>query len=306
MATVNYSRMSQSLGVLLGLLTAAPLLGQMDTIPLYDGPAPCATGRPLTTEVKPDIGLLLTDVPAPELHHYAPIPRADRKTAVVIIPGGGYYVEAWELEGTDIANYLTHRGFHAFVLRHRLPGRISDRSCKERVALEDARRAMLTVRKLADDSGIERIGIMGFSAGGHLAGSASVHHQRQEGRSSRPDFSVLVYPVTLMGEAESHNGSAVALLGDNPDPELLDYYNLPERVDSTTPPAILIHAIDDEGVPVENSLRYFEALRRVNVPASLIVYPEGGHGFGAARYRQGPVSGWLDEVVRWIETRPAP
>lgn len=285
---------------------SASLAAQNRIIPLYDGEVPCGTGRPLTTETKADIGLLLTDVPAPEMHHYAPIPQADRHTAILVIPGGGYYVEAWVLEGTDIAKFLTTHGYHAFVLRHRLPGRIEG-DCKRRVALDDAQRAMLHLRQLGDSLALERIGILGFSAGGHLAGSASVHHLGEGGHNSRPDFSVLVYPVTLMGqEGVSHRGSALALLGEDPDPADLQFYNLPEQVDTTTPPTMLVHAANDEGVPVANSLRYFEALQSAGVPAALHIYPEGGHGFGSGRHVPGPVSGWLDELLVWLETRPRP
>ncbi len=281
------------------------LLAQEVVIPLYTGKIPCATGSAAASELSESIGVVLTDVPVPELYHYAPVARAGRNAAVVIIPGGGYQVEAWDLEGTDIARFLSARGYHAFVLRHRLPGKVEG-PCKDHVALDDAQQAMLTVRRMADSLGYaaDRIGIMGFSAGGHLAGSASVHWREDGGVSSRPDFSVLVYPVLLMNDAAGgHAGSQQALLGTTPDPERLSYYNIPEQVTADTPPALLIHASDDPGVPVANSIRYYEALVKNGVPGDLRIYATGQHGFGSARERDAPVSGWLDEVVRWLEAR---
>ncbi len=291
--------------LLLLSLLSVELGAQEEIFPVYAGEVPCATHRPATSRDDAEIGLVLTDVAVPELYHFAPVPRASRSTAIMVIPGGGYYIEAWDLEGVDIARFLAAEGYDAFVLRHRLPGTLEG-PCKDHVALEDAQQALLTVRGLADTLGFaaDRVGIMGFSAGGHLAGSASVHWREAGGTSSRPDFSVLVYPVLIMNErAEGHAGSQQALLGSTPDPDRLSFYNLPAQVTADSPPALLIHASDDEGVPVRNSIRYYEALLQQGVAADLRVYATGGHGFGAARELEGPVRGWLDEVVRWLEAR---
>ncbi len=286
-------------------LVSLGLVGQQAVIPVYPGEVPCATNRPAASRMDAAIGLVLTDVAVPELYHYAPVPRASRNTAVMVIPGGGYYIEAWDLEGVDIARFLAAEGYDAFVLRHRLPGTIVG-PCRDHVALDDAQQALLTIRGLSDslNFAVDRVGILGFSAGGHLAGSASVHWREEGEVSSRPDFSVLVYPVLMMdASASGHAGSQRALLEEVPDPDRLLYYNIPERVTADTPPALLIHASDDEGVSALNSIRYYEALLRQGVPADLRIYATGGHGFGAAREYDAPVSGWLDEVVRWLRKR---
>ena len=288
--------------ILLCLLLASPLAGQR--YELYPGGPPCAEqiGDP-SEAYREDIGRILTNVATPLLEHFAPIPRSSNGAAVMIIPGGGYYIEAYELEGTDIARYLSAQGYHAFVLQHRLPARV-DGDCRDHVALDDARRGMRLIRSLADSLGyaVDRVGVMGFSAGGHLAGSVSVHPAVEDSLSSRPDFSVLVYPVLIMGEQSGHAGSQEALLGADPDPTRLAYYNLPAQVDSLTPPTLLIHASDDEGVHPRNSLRYYEQLVAHGVPADLRMYAAGGHGFGAARERAGPVANWLAEVVTWLSS----
>ena len=291
--------------ILFFLLATLPLAGQDTIVPVYPGDIPCFTEGPLETRYDSAIGRVVTSVTRPELHYYAPVPRTQEGKAVMIIPGGGYVIEAWDLEGTDIARYLAAQGIHAFVLSHRLPMRLEG-ECKSTAALSDAQQGMLRVRELADRYGFapDQVGIMGFSAGGHLAGSASVHPRELDGLSSRPDYSILVYPVLIMNESRrGHRGSQQNLLGDDPDADRLAYFNLPERVDSLTPPALLIHASDDGAVAPENSLRYYSALVAHGVPADLRVYATGGHGFGAARERGAPVSGWLEEVTAWIATQ---
>ena len=290
---------------LLLLLSATYGLAQPSVMAVHDQPLTCTDPAGTVTDSREDIGRTVRHVGQPELHHYAPVPRADRKTAVLVIPGGGYTMEAWELEGSDIAAYLTHRGYHGFVLRHRLPAHLPE-DCRSEGAYDDAATALQKIRGLADSLGFaaDRVGVMGFSAGGHLAGSVSVHHRTDGGISSRPDFSVLVYPVLIMNtEAGGHAGSQRSLLGTDPDPAALAHYDLPSQVDSLTPPTLLVHASDDRAVPAENSLRYYRSLLTAGVEADLRVYAEGGHGFGAAREASGPVKGWLEEVVAWIEAQ---
>ena len=278
-------------------------LGAQDTIlPVYTAAIPCFSDRPATERDDAAIGRVLTDVPVPELYHFAPVPRADRKTAIMVIPGGGYAVEAWDHEGTNIARYLTAYGYHVFILSHRLPMQLSG-ECKSTAALSDAQQGILRIRALAADYGYapDAVGIMGFSAGGHLAGSASVHVVVVDSVSSRPDFSVLVYPVLLMDKAKNgHAGSQLNLLGAEPDPERLAYFNLPDHVDSLTPPTLLVHASDDGAVLPENSLQYYTRLVEYGVPADMRIYATGGHGFGSARERTTPVSGWLEELTKWL------
>lgn len=288
--------------LLLVLIVAIRMQGQTTVIPVPTD-LDCGSEMGTTTEVKPPIGTIVTSVARPELHYLAPVARAARAAAVMIIPGGGYHIEAWDLEGIDIARYLTNAGYHTFVLRHRLPGKLSG-DCKRDAALSDATAAMRHIRGLADSLGYSRdkIGVMGFSAGGHLAGSVSVHARVVDSITSRPDFSVLVYPVLSMDSvASGHRGSQNALLGEAPDRQWLEFYDIPARVDSLSPPAILFHASDDGGVHPANSLRYYRALVDHGVAADLRIYAEGGHGFGSARELNGPVSHWLEELVAWME-----
>ena len=288
--------------LLVALLFAATVVAQDQIYPVYTGAIPCYTEGVPSERTDSAIGRLLTSVVEPSLHYFRPVPRASVGKAIVLIPGGGYAVEAWDHEGIDIARYLTARGYHVFVLAHRLPMQLSG-ACKSTAALSDAQQAVVRVRQLADSLSFssDRVGIMGFSAGGHLAGTASVHVKDDGNTSSRPDFSVLVYPVTLMNEARSgHAGSQYNLLGENPPPDSLRKYNLPEQVDSLTPPTLLLHASDDTAVIPENSLAYYRALLQHGVAADLRMYATGGHGFGSARERPGPVSGWLEEVTDWL------
>ncbi len=290
---------------ILTLVLSTGLLAQDAVYAVYTGEVFCAADGPLASREDAAIGKIVTDVHVPELHYYAPIGRAARREAVMIIPGGGYTIEAWDLEGTDIARYLSHAGYHAFVLSHRLPATLTG-NCRSEAALHDAQEGMLRIRSLADSLhfSTDSVGVMGFSAGGHLAGSTSVHAREEGGVSSRPDFSVLVYPVTIMEEGRSgHAGSQHNLLGDDPGPERLDYYNLPQRVDALTPPTILFHASDDGAVLPENSLEYYQALVRAGVPADLRIYATGGHGFGSARERNAPVSDWMQELLIWLKAR---
>ena len=278
-------------------------VGAQDRIyPVYTGAVPCLTEGVASERMDSAIGRVITNVVEPTLDYYAPVPRASVGKAIVLIPGGGYAIEAWDHEGTDIARYLSAQGYHVFILAHRLPMHLTG-ACKSTAALSDAQEAILRVRQLADSLSFpdDRVGIMGFSAGGHLAGSASVHSRDRAGTSSRPDFSVLVYPVTLMNaERTGHAGSQYNLLGEDPHPDSLAYYNLPEQIDSLTPPTLLIHASDDRAVIPENTLAYYRALVQHGVEADLRMYATGGHGFGSARERPGPVSGWLEEVIEWL------
>ncbi|CAH1000139.1 hypothetical protein LEM8419_01286 [Neolewinella maritima] len=288
---------------MLGVALSLSLSGQAPTIPIYDTTAPCLEAVTADSSYyEAGIGEVLAAVREPGMDYYAPVPRAGRQEALLIIPGGGYTVAAFDHEGTDMGRYFSARGVHAFVLRYRLPAGITT-DCKSTVALQDAQAAILRIRQSADSLGYraDRVGVMGFSAGGHLAGSLSVHARQVDGLSTRPDFSLLVYPVVLMDTAFSgHRGSQHALLGTEPDPDRLAYFNLPDQIDSLTPPTILFHASDDVGVRPRNSLRYYERLIAHGVPADLRLYANGDHGFASARELDGPVSHWLEEAVAWI------
>ncbi len=250
----------------------------------------------------------ISKVQNPEIEVFLPSKQNATGDAVVICPGGGYWILAYDWEGSDIAKFFNSKGIAAIVLKYRLPG-IESNINPRLSPLLDAQRAMRMVRFNAAAWNIkpDRIGIMGFSAGGHLASTLSTHFDPGnpaspdpiDRMSCRPDFSVLMYPVISFSSEFQHSGSKEALLGKSPDPELLKYYSNEMQVTPDTPPAILIHATDDKAVPVENSIAYYNALRKNNVSASLIIYPYGGHGFSLA-IGKGYLSTWPDRVVEWI------
>ncbi|MEO0732997.1 MAG: alpha/beta hydrolase [Bacteroidota bacterium] len=308
---VTYYRLA-----LLLVLFLASCVRAQSIIPLYPEGIPCENETEVDEIVqRADIGALVRHTRTPVLHHYAPVPRMATGGAIMLIPGGGYVVEAWGHEGIDIANRLTIEGLHVFILRHRLP-RNEPKPCKTHVALDDARRGIQTIRLLADSLKIahDRVGVLGFSAGGHLTASASVHfilgdstaHPPAAAFSSRPDASLPIYPVLIMDDSGAgHKGSRVSLLGeaDEQDSELVEYYNLPARVHADVPPTFLVHASNDKGVVPENSLRYYSALVKHGVPASMHIFATGGHGFGSGKDSDGPVRNWLDLAVEWLAWR---
>ncbi|MFK8162453.1 MAG: alpha/beta hydrolase [Lewinella sp.] len=303
--------MAMILRLLFLLLLLSQWVSGQSVIPLYPEGIPCENDLQDEEVQREDIGRLITSVHTPLLEHHAPVPQIATGAAIMIIPGGGYTVEAWGHEGDDIANHFLTEGLQVFILKHRLP-HLESAPCKSHVALDDARRGVQTIRMLADSLGINRnqVAVMGFSAGGHLSASAAVHPLAADSTafpaaaaySSRPDLSMPIYPVLIMEDTKAaHQGSIVSLLGEKPwDPELLDYYNLPAQVHADVPPTFLVHASTDKVVPVDNSLRYYRALVEHDVPASLHIYDAGGHGFGSGRQMNTPVREWLMVATEWL------
>lgn len=246
----------------------------------------------------------VSSVSAPALGHYpAPAGRATG-TAVIVCPGGGYNCLAMEHEGVTVAQWLNSLGVDAFVLKSRLRGHGHPAPLRDVCAALRRVRARAPQLRLSPD----RIGVIGFSAGGHLAASACTWHADSAaadpdkafaGVSARPDFSLLLYPVITFEPPDAHLGSCASLLGANPAPALVAGLSLHRRVDAATPPACLVHAQDDPAVPVENSLLYFTALRAADVASALHVYPRGGHGFGLGR-ATGLVAQWPDRCADWL------
>jgi acetyl esterase/lipase len=249
-------------------------------------------------------------VQTPDITVYLPSKRSATGQAVVICPGGGYNVLAYDWEGSDVAKWFNSKGIAAIVLKYRLPSPVSSIT-PHLTPLTDAKRAMRLVRHNASKWNINptEIGIMGFSAGGHLASTLSVQYDLGdpanadpiERISSRPDFSILIYPVISSDNYNVHRGSYRNLLGENPDPQLLELYSAEKQVKNDTPPAILIHSADDKSVSANNSIVYFNALLEKNIPAELHIYPYGGHGYSLAVGR-GHLSTWPDRIIEWMGT----
>jgi len=223
--------------------------------------------------------------------------------AIVVLPGGGYSHLSDIKEGSDVAKWLNTLGISAFVVKYRLGMKYHQPN-----QLLDAARAVRTVRSRAKEWGLDanRVGILGFSAGCHLASTLGTHFDAGkpdakdeiEHASSRPDLMVLIYPVITMGEF-THNGSKLNLLGENPTPELVKLYSNELQVTKDTPPTFLAHSVADPGVPVENSLMFVEALRKAKVPFELHLYERGPHGFGLAPTN--PVlASWTDRCADWL------
>lgn len=235
----------------------------------------------------------------------APAEKANG-AAVVICPGGGYGVLAIDHEGYDIAAWLNEMGVAGVILKYRLPSDLIMEN-KSVGPLQDAQEAIRIVRRRADEWRLNphRIGIMGFSAGGHLAATASTRFADQvyspkDATSARPDFSILMYPVASMQAPNVHMGSRNNLLGPNPSQELIESFSNELRVTPETPPAFLVHSADDRSVPIGNSIAYFEALQKNQVAGELHVYQKGGHGYGLAKGR-GTESGWPEACRAWLK-----
>ena len=250
----------------------------------------------------------ISNVQTPELTMYLPPKALATGQAVVICPGGGYGILAWDWEGTSIAGFLAAKGIAAFVLKYRLPNP-KTQAVPHHTPLLDASRALRLVRANAAKWNINpsRVGIMGFSAGGHLASTLATHFDNGdpaavdsiERQSSRPDFVALIYPVITMSKPVMHAGSRTNLLGEKPDSSLALLYSNELQVTAQTPPVFLVHAGDDMAVPVENSLLFYQACKNAGVPAEMHIYPRGGHGFALA-VGKGYLSSWPDRLVDWI------
>ncbi len=247
--------------------------------------------------------LFTTEISEPSLTMY-PAKKPNGK-AVIICPGGGYVGTADEHEGTKIAKMLTRWGVTAFVLKYRIP---DDRYCldKSLAPLQDAQQAIRLVRTRAKEWKLNanEIGIMGFSAGGHLAATASTHFQsnadatNNDTTSVRPNFSILVYPVISFQDTLTHSFSRERLLGKTPTSAQITFFSNELQVSTQTPRTFLVHAQDDDAVKVENSLDYYRACRRHNVPTEMHLYPKGGHGFGM----DNPTTkdSWMERLRNWL------
>ena len=246
----------------------------------------------------------------PTLTIYLPPKEKATGAAVVICPGGGYGFLAMDHEGHQIAQWLNSLGVAGFILKYRHHN--SGAGYGHPVPLQDAQRAIRTVRSRANEWNIDpnRIGILGFSAGGHLASTAGTHFDKGQADaqdpiervSCRPDFMILIYPVISFTEWYVHTGSRQNLLGDNPDKNMLESLSNEKQVTPETPPTFLVHADDDNGVPPENSIYFYLALRKAKIPAEMHIYQRGGHGFGLGK-KDSAASGWPVCCAAWMRER---
>jgi acetyl esterase/lipase len=250
--------------------------------------------------------LRISRVSVPTLAMYTPTAQNEKRAAVIICPGGGYVRLAASHEGSDVAKTFNEWGITAFVLKYRLPDDtiMVDKSIGP---LQDAQRAIQIVRENAAKWNIDpdKIGIMGFSAGGHLASTASTHFTKEvienpNHISLRPSFSILAYPVMSFTDSLGHIGSRDHLIGKNPSAEKITEYSNELQVTAQTPPAFLVHAADDKTVKVENSIRYYEALLKNNVLSELHIYPKGGHGFGMNNKTTNDK--WMERLKNWLQS----
>ncbi len=281
------------LGTFLSIAAVSQPLQDTQTIPLWPGPAPGAQG----TEDR--------DIPA--ITAYLPRTTPQGMTAMIICPGGSYTNLSMNAEGRQVANYFNSMGIAAFVLRYRLGPRYH-----HPIELGDGQRAIRLLRLHANEwhLALDRIGIIGFSAGGHLAASLSTHFDSGNADAadmvdragSRPDFAILAYPVISMTQPWTHAGSRKNLLGDQPDPEVAKNLSLETAVTPRTPPTFIFQTNADTTVPAENAVYYFLALRKAGVPAELHVFENGRHGVGLAM-DDPALSEWPALLANWLRAR---
>ena len=275
-------------------------------INLYQGEIPGAinTVDGQKKEVAKDAAIYLSKVSVPTLTVFLPSGKNTSTAAVIICPGGGYGGLSMTHEGTEVAELFAKNGIAAFVLKYRLP---SDKIMKQKEfgPLQDAQEAMVLLRKDAKKWNLDtaKIGIMGFSAGGHLAATAGTHFagviKDDAHQFIRPNFMMLIYPVISMTDSLTHKGSRYNLLGKMPTEEMKILFSNELQITQKTPPSFLVHSQDDPLVPVKNSLIFYESLLENKIPVEMHLYPKGGHGFGLVNSTT--KDRWFDRCINWMQ-----
>jgi len=241
----------------------------------------------------------------PTLTVFLPTAEKATGTAVIICPGGGYSALAFDHEGYAVARWLNENGIAGIILKYRLP---SDLIMKNKSVgpLQDAQEAIRMIRRNKEHWKIDphKIGILGFSAGGHLASTLSTHYSEKvydvtDTTSARPDFSLLIYPVITADSSFTHAGSRRNLIGDNPSKDAVSHFSNELQITQNTPPAFLVHSSDDKAVPVKNSLVYYEALIKNNIIAEMHIFQKGGHGYGLSAGK-GTQASWPELCIKWL------
>ena len=295
--------------IMLVLISPLMIVGQNFTIPLWENGIPNFKTT-VDSEIKDKLdGEYYRIVREPAISVYLPSKHNITGEAVLVIPGGGYHKLSYVWEGIDVAKWLNANGVVAIVLKHRLPTDLENNIVRDKSPMLDASRAMRIIRANAEKWNIDKnkIGVIGFSAGGHLASTLGTHYNQAgvekydeiDSGSSRPDFLALIYPVISMSAEFGHTGSKKNLLGKNPSEELIEYYSNEKHVTSDTPPTFLLHSSDDNVVSVKNSIKFYEALQENKVKAELHIYPYGGHGFSLANGK-GYLSTWKNRFIDWL------
>jgi acetyl esterase/lipase len=299
--------MKQFLFLLSVVTIMSNIVSAQEIIRLYEKEIP--SSKPIVNREKSETGAdgiqRISKVSEPTLTVFLPAKEKANGTAVIICPGGGYGILAFSHEGTDVAKAFNEWGVTAFVLKYRLPDD-SIMLQRENGPLMDAQRAIQLVRLNAAKWNVNtnRIGIMGFSAGGHLASTAGTHFNKAvipniKNTSLRPDFMILLYPVISFTDSLAHIGSRNNLIGKNPTQEKINYYSNELQVTKQTPPTFLVHAKDDNGVKVQNSIAFYDALKKNGVPAEIHLYERGGHGFGMNNKTSNDK--WMDWLQAWMK-----
>ncbi|GJM64362.1 alpha/beta hydrolase [Persicobacter diffluens] len=249
-----------------------------------------------------DSMLLVKKVIKPKLHVFLANGDAEKKKAVLICPGGGYTVLALEKEGFAVARWLNQQGMHAFVLESRLPDSTLQQH-KAQVPIIDALKAMDLIHSQKAEWSISTLGVMGFSAGGHLAAWLSNAEEEAEALNMpfrQADFTVLLYPVISMQGEFGHSWSRQQLIGEHPSVTLAKKMSLEERVNEKTPPTFTVVALDDGAVSPVNGLKYHQNIQQIGGVSNYYEYAEGGHGFGLGQHLKSDVSNWPKEFLSWM------
>jgi acetyl esterase/lipase len=301
--------MNNKILLLLVLLISNSVIAQSVTeMNLYPGTVPGSKESTVKerTIVLDNGGIRISSVVTPTLAKYTP--ASPNGISIIICPGGSYTRLSMDHEGTDVAKALNEFGITAFVLKYRLPND-SIMTDKTTGPLQDAQQAIRTIRKQAIAWGLNpfKTGILGFSAGGHLAATAATHFNMIADASSvndttslRPDFAILIYPVISFDDNIAHKSSKTNLIGKYPPDELTRLFSNELHVTKNTPPVFLVHAGDDGTVPVENSIRFYQACIKNKVPVEMHLYLKGGHGFGMNNKTTSDK--WFDRLINWINS----
>jgi acetyl esterase/lipase len=292
------------------MLLSQSIFAQHTVVSLYEGPSPGLKPEAMSKKenvVKEKDGITrINDITVPTLTVIKPKKKTS-DASVIVCPGGGYAILAWDHEGMSIGEWFASKGITAFVLKYRLPqDELFDNA--EIRPLQDAQQSIRYIRQNAEKYGVSsnKIGIMGFSAGGHLAATTSTHFYSQVGEISnpqisvRPDFTILMYPVVSFSDKITHQGSRDNLVGKNPSIEKIELYSNELQIKKDTPPAFLVHAFDD-WVHVDNSLNYYKALKKNGVASEMHLYDRGGHGFSMKKTNKGPVASWPVRLEEWMQ-----